>query len=183
MLSRSDTELAAGATITLVSVFLLSCILYIIIGYGIDRIILSSIQMASTMPSTQQRFDTIRVMLTVFQFEPVIMLLGVGINTWVSSTRSESGEVDLSSMLVGASEMIILTLVIIALAMYGGAAIESVINVMNHFVAIGTPDVGLFSAVIYNAGLFYGLCVLALMGVIIQYIILCVRVVDYGSSY
>lgn len=179
---RSDSELAAGATITLVSVFLLSAFLYILIGYGIDRIILVSLQTANVMASTQQRYDTIRVMLTVFQFEPIIMLVGVGINTWVSSTRSESGEVDLSSMLMGASEMIILTLVLIALTMFGGMAIESVINVVNH-TAIGlAPDIALFGAVVYTAPLFYGLTVLALMGVVIQYLILCVKVVDYGQS-
>jgi hypothetical protein len=182
MSNHRDNETAAGSTITLVSVFLLSCILFILIGYGIDKIIMVSINMSGTMPSTQMRYDVIKIMLMIFQIEPFIILIGAGINTWVVSTRSQSGEVDLGGMIGGAAEMVLLTLGMIALVMFGGTALESVINVINNVPFVVTSQVELYSAIMYIGPVFYGLCVLGLMGAVIQFLMLCVQTVDYTSS-
>ena len=183
MIAHSNDE-AAGAVLTLVSVFLLSGILFVLIGYGIDKVILTSFNLATTMPSSQVRYDVVQLMLKVFQFEPILILLGVAINAWVSSIRTQSGDVNLSAMMVGAAELIIITLVVIGLVMFGGMAIESVITAMNHFViGGGGGQPGLFSAVQYSGMIFYGVCFLGLVGACIQYLILCVQTVDVSSSY
>lgn len=180
---RRDTEEAAGATLTLVSVFLLSCILFILIGYGIDKVVQMSLVMQSSLPSTQMRYDVIQIMIMVFRFEPFVILIGAGINVWVASIRTTSGEVDLAAMLTAASEMLLLTLGVTALTMFGGMAIEGVIFVMNGLPLSSTFQPGLYSAVIYIAPVFYGLCVLGLMGAVIQFIIQCVQTVDYNPGY
>jgi hypothetical protein len=182
IMKNHDNESAAGSTITLVSVFMLSCILFILIGYGVDKIIMVSINTAGTMPATQMRYDIIKIMLMIFQIEPFIILIGAGINTWVVSTRSQSGEVDLGGMLAGAAEMVLLTLGMIALVMFGGMALESVINVINNVPFVVTSQIELYSAIIYIGPVFYGLCVLGLLGAVIQYLMLCVQTVDYGTS-
>jgi hypothetical protein len=91
--------------------------------------------------------------------------------------------VDLGGMLGGAAEMLLLTLGMIALTMFGGAAIESVVSVANNLPFVVTGDFGLYSAVIYVGVVFYGICVLGLMGAIIQYMMLCVQTVDYSTSF
>lgn len=181
MKSRYDNEEAAGAVLSIVATFILSAILFLIIGYGVDRVIQLSIAMQG-MPSSQMRYDVIRIMLTTFRFEPIIILVGVGINAWVASTRTLSGEVDLSNMLLGASEMIILTLVLIALTMFGGLGLEYVINIVNTSPILSSGNMLLYSAVQYIAPVFYGLVFLGLVGAIIQYILLCVQVVDFGQQ-
>jgi hypothetical protein len=177
--NQYDNESAAGATISLVAVFLLSCILFILIGYGIDRIILTSINIAASMPATQMRYDTIMNMIMVFRFEPFIIIIGAGINTWVVSTRSQSGDVDLGGLLGGAAEMLLLTVGMIALVMFGGAALESVVSVINNVPFVVTEQIGLYSMIMYIGPIFYGLCFLGLVGAVIQFVMLCVQTVDY----
>lgn len=179
----SDNSIAAGSTITLVSVFLLSCILFVLIGFGIDKVIMASVNFQTIVASSQMRYDVIKVMLMAFEFEPFVILIGAGINVWVVSARSTSGESDLSGMLVAASEMLLLTLGVIALTTFGGLAIESVIGVMNNLVITSATQPGLYSAVIYIAPVFYGLCTLGLFGVIIQFLMTCVQTVDYSTGY
>lgn len=178
-----DNSMAAGATLTIVSVFLLSCLLFVLIGYGVDKIIALSLNFQSIFPATQMRYDTVKILLMAFEFEPFIILIGAGINVWASSTRTTSGESDLSGIAGAAAEMILLTLGVIALTMFGGAAIESVIYTMNNIVQVASPEPGLYAAVIFIAPVFYGLCILGLFGAIIQYIISCVQVVDYSVPY
>lgn len=177
-----DNDQAAGAVLSIVATFILSAILFIIIGYGVDRVIQLSIALQG-LPSTQMRYDVVKIMLTTFRFEPIIVLVGVGINAWVASTRTLSGEVDLANMLLGASEMIVITLVCIALTMFGGLGLEYVINVVNTNLLLSSGDLLLYQAVQYIAPTIYGLCFLALVGAIIQYILLCIQVVDYGTAY
>jgi hypothetical protein len=181
--SYMGNDVAAGATLTLVAVFLLSCVLFIFIGYGVDKIIAMSIAMQGNLPATQMRYDTIKILVMTFRFEPALILIGCGINTWVASTRTESGEVDLAQMLTQSSEMLFLTLGVIALTMFGGAALESIIYTMNNIPIIGTTQNGLYSAVIYIVPIFYGLCFLGLCGAIIQFVIQCVQTIDYSPSY
>lgn len=178
-----DNEVAAGATITITAVFLLSCILFVLIGFGIDKVIMANDGFQSIISSSQMRYDVIKIMLMTFEFEPFIILIGAGINVWVSSARTTSGESDLSGMVWAAAELLLLTLGMIALTTFGGLAIETVINVMNNIVLTATTQPGLYNAVIYIAPVFYGLCVLGLFGAVIQYIMTCVQTVDYGTGY
>jgi hypothetical protein len=78
--------------------------------------------------------------------------------------------------------MVLLTLGMIALVMFGGMALESVINVINNVPFVVTSQIELYSAIIYIGPVFYGLCVLGLLGAVIQYLMLCVQTVDYGTS-
>lgn len=180
MKPRYDNSDAAGAVITLVSVFLLSAILFLIIGYGVDRVVWINNALQG-MPSSQLRYDTLSVMLMTFRFEPMVVLVGAGLNTWIASVRTFSGEVDLSGMLQGVAEMIILTLAVIALTMFGGIGIEFVINMVNTSPVLSGGDLMLYQAVQYVAPTFYGICFIGLLGAVIQFILQCVQVIDYGQ--
>jgi hypothetical protein len=178
---KFQSDDAAGAVISLVFVFLLSAVLFVVIGYGVDKIVAALIALKS-MPSTQMRYNVLIAMLTTFRFEPVVILVGAGLNSWVASLRTLSGEIDLSSMMLAASELIILTMALIALTMFGGLGLESVVNVVNHNPILSAGNLMLFSAVQYIPNVVYGMCFLGLIGAIVQFILTCVQVVDYQQS-
>ena len=178
---RTNNEEAAGATFSLIAVFVLSGLLFVLIGFGIDKVIATQLSMAANMPASQMRYDIAQVMIMALRVEPFIVLIGAGLASWIISLRSASGDVPLSELLLGASEMIILTFVMIALELFGGMGIEKVIAAVNSIQVPGF-NVALFSAIQYGAPIFYGVCFLGLCFAIVQFLLVCVQVVDYRQS-
>jgi hypothetical protein len=176
----SNDEAAAGI-FTLVVVFLLASLMFILIGFGIDRFTLMAERMFTNAPASQMRFDVVNLMLLVFRLEPIILLICVGINYLVAEMRQNTGMADVSTMIIGAAEMIIMTLVLIAFALFGGSAVDSVVQFVNNFTVV-SPDLEQFGAVQYIAPVFYGVMFLALLGVMVQFVMLCVQTVDYSQT-
>lgn len=177
-----NEEASASGIMTLVFVFLLCGVLFVFMGYAIDRIVMTAINQFSTFPVSQMRIDTLKICIMIFRFEPFIIIFGLGINHLINANRSSSGFSDLSALTISAGEMIILTVVVLALMFYGGLGVEMVISTMNGTV-IPNPDTSLYSAVQYVLPVFYGLCVIGLMGSIIQFLVQCSAAVDYMQSY
>lgn len=181
-MKRPDNEEAsAGGLITLVAVFLLSGILFLLMGFALDKIVLVALRMFSGTGSSQMRYDVVNLMILAFRAEPFIVLIGLGINHWVNALREYSGAISLGTLLRGAGEMIMLSVVMIAFTLFGGAAIDMLIvntNVQN-FIGATTE---LYGAVQYTAPVFYGFMFLILIAIIIQFFILCVQTVDYSQS-
>lgn len=178
---KHDNEEAAAGLFTLVLVFLLSSILFVVIGFGIDKFTAMSSVMFSGAAASQMRFETVKYMLTVFRIEPFILLLGIGINYWIVEMRQYTGMADVQTMVIAAVEMITMTLILIAFTLFGGSGIDMMTNWVNNF-PVTNPDLSLFMAVQYIAPLFYGIMFLVLIGVLVQFIMTCVQTVDYTQT-
>jgi len=171
---------AAAGIFTLIAVFLLASVLFIVIGYGIDRFTLMSSAMFSGTAASQMRFDTVNIMVAAFRVEPFILLMAIGANYWIGEMRQQTGMADVGTMIMAAVEMITMTLILIAFTLFGGYGLDSVVRFANNFTVVN-PDLSMFSAVQYLAPLFYGVMFLILVGVIIQFIMTCVKTVDYSQ--
>lgn len=178
---KFDNETAAAGIFILVVTFFLAALLFILIGFGIDRITLMSARMFDGTAAAQLRFDVVNLQLMAFRVEPFILFIGLGFNHWVGEMRQYTGMADVGTMFYAAAEMIIITLTIIVLTLYGGFGIDTVVNFVNHWV-IANPDLDMFLAVQYIDPVFYGITVLAIVGVIAQFLMTCVQTVDYSSS-
>jgi len=178
MRSGINNDDAAAGIFTFVVLFFLSAVLFTLVGFGVDRFTLISSTMFAGTPASQMRFDTVNLMLLAFRMEPIILFFAIGINYWVTELRQYSGMADVGTMIIAAVEMITMTLVLVAFALFGGYGLDTLVHVMNNFV-IDNPDLSLFAAVQYISPLFYGVMLLILIGVIVQFVMTCVRTVDY----
>lgn len=176
----NNEEASAGGLLTLITVFILAGILFLLIGFAVDKIIMVALRLFSSSGTSQMRFDIVNLQLLVFRAEPIVLLIGLGINHWVNAMREYSGAVSLGSLLSGAAEMIMLTVVMIALTLFGGAAIDMIMNSTNGMNIVGATG-ELYGAVQYAAPVFYGFMLLILIGIVIQFVILCVQTVDYSQ--
>lgn len=175
----TNNENASGALFALTATFLFCGLAYIVIGYGIDEVIRSFIA-SGGMPVSQMRHDTVNTLLLILQFEPFIMLIGMGIATWVSALKKQSGDVPVGKLIAAAGETILASLIVIALTAFGGEAIEFVINALDGLALPGSQSPVLYAVTQYIAPLFYGMMVLALVGAVIQFLLVCVQDVDVG---
>jgi hypothetical protein len=177
---KHDNEEAASGIFTLVLIFLLASVLFIVIGYGIDRFTLISSTMFSGSAATQLRFDTVNIMVAAFRVEPFILLIAAGMNYWMQEMRQYTGMADVGTMIMATVEMITMTMVAIAFTLFGGYGLDTVINFVNNY-TFANPDLSLFAAVQYLAPMFYGIMFLILIGIIIQFIITCIQTTDYSQ--
>lgn len=183
---RFDNEEASvGGIFTFIAVFLIAGFLFIANGYAVDQIILTNINMFGTGTGfSQMRFDVVQLQILAFRAEPIILLLGLGINYWVNSLRRFSGDISLGVVMAGAIEMIFSTLIIMALTLFGGMGLDAVIGYVNTANFPGASGVlGMFSAVQYVAPAFYGIMALLTVGTIILFFVLCVQTTDYTNQY
>jgi hypothetical protein len=172
---------AAAGIFTFVLLFILCGILFLMIGYGVDRIILLAMSLfADGTFASQYRFDTVNLMLEIFRIEPLIVLFGIGINFWVSEGRLNSGMADTGTMIIAAAELLTMTLILVVFCLYGGYAFDSLVYYINH-TTFPSPDLSMFGAVQYISPVFYGMMLLILIGVVVQFLMTCVRVVDYNQ--
>jgi hypothetical protein len=175
---RNNDSGAAGI-ITLIFVFLLAAVLFAIMSYGIDKLTFLSIH-TMTVNASQMRYDTLNIQLILFRLEPMILLIGAGINYWVTQARQSSGITDLGGMLMSAGEMIIGTFVLMIIGFFGGAAIEQVIGVMELWAF--TPPEDTYFIIQYLNVVFYGMITLMIVSLIALFIVKCVQIVDYAST-
>lgn len=173
-------EDAAAGVFTYTLLFLLCGILFLMIGFGVDKVTMLASNLYTGVGESQLRFETVNWMLVVFRAEPVIMLILMGINYWVSELRVNSGMTDTGTMIIASAEMITMTFVLITFTLYGGYAIDTLVTFINTF-PIANPDTSLYAAVQYISVSYYGLCFLILIGVIVQFAMTCVRTVDYNT--
>lgn len=174
-------EASAGGIITLITLFLVGGLLFVCCGFAIDKITEIIQMMYATQAASQLRYDIVTYQIMTFRVEPIILLIGGGINHFVNSLRETSGSIAMGTVVIGAFEMISLTLVMIACTMFGGAAIDTVIGVVSAWQIGGNPS-DLFYAVEFVGPVFYGIMLLITLGLVVQYLILCVQTVDYSTS-
>jgi hypothetical protein len=175
-----NEEASAGGLLTLVTVFILAGILFLLIGFAVDKVIMVGLKLFSSTGDSQMRFDMVNLQLLVFRAEPFVLLIGLGINHWVNALREYSGAVSLGSLLGGAAEMIMLTVVMITLTLFGGAGIDLVMNTTTPMAVVGAGT-ELYAAVQYVAPVFYGFMLLVTISIVIQFIVMCVQTVDYSQ--
>jgi len=179
---KHDNEEGVAGLFTLVLVFLLASLMFIIIGFGIDRFTLISQTMFAGTAASQMRFDTINIMITAFRLEPFILLIAIGINYWIGEMRQYTGMADVGTMIIACVEMITMTLILIAFTLFGGFALDTVVGYVNKAQLLGSPDLDLFIAVQYITPVFCGIMFLILVGIIIQFIMTCVKTSDYTQT-
>jgi hypothetical protein len=175
---KSIDDNAAAGIFTFVLLFLVCSVVYLAIGFGTDKITAIGAKMFIDTAASQMRFSITNWELQVFRAEPLIMFLSIGINYWVSELRQFSGMADTSTMIVASVEMITLTLVIIVFTLYGGYGLDTLVNIINHNTVV-SPDLALFGAVQYISPLFYIVMFLILIGVVVQFVMTCVRTIDF----
>ena len=181
MIMQNDSESAAGGIITLLFCFILAGVLFVLMGFGIDRLTLLASKMFVNVAASQMRYDVFAIQLMIFRAEPFIMLLGIGINYWINQTRVVSGIVELGTLLMGAGEMIILTLVLMMFNLFGGYAIDFVVQFVNSWAFVVQED--MMFVIQYLGVVFYGFMFLLTLAVVVQFIVLCVQTIDYTGTY
>jgi uncharacterized membrane protein YidH (DUF202 family) len=172
---------AAGGITTLFFAFLLAGTLFMVIGFGIDRMTLLSSRMFADAAATQMRFDIFQFQIAVMRVEPFILLIGIGINYWINQIRQMSGAVMLGTILMCAGEMIILTLVLMMFTLFGGMGIDTIVQFVNQWAF--TPAEDMYFLIQYLGTIFYAFCFLLTIAVVAQFIILCFQTVDYAGTY
>ena len=173
-------EDAAAGIFTFVLLFLLCGILFLIIGFGVDKVTMLASNLYTGVGESQLRYEIANLMLVVFRAEPILVLILIGVNFWVSELRVNSGMADTGTMVIAAAEMITMTFIILMFTLYGGYALDTLVTFVNSYTVIN-PDVSLYSAVQYISPSFYGIMFLILIGVIVQFAMTCVRTVDYNT--
>lgn len=180
-MNRQSSDSGAAGIFTFVLCFFLAGILFFVIGFGVDKFtLISSNMFVSGDGYSQLRFDTVNTMLLAFRIEPFILLLGLGLNYWVTEMRQFSAMADVGTMIIGTVELITMTLILIAFTLFGGFGLDTVVNFVNHYPIAGY-DVSLFSAVQYICPTFYGIMFLILVSIIVQFLMTCVSTVDYSQ--
>lgn len=172
---------AAGGIITLIFAFLLAGVLFVIISFSIDRFTLLANRVFLGAAANQLRFDIFAIQLAIFRAEPFILLMGIGINYWVNQIRMVSGAVELGTILLGAGEMIVLTVVLMMFNLFGGSAIDFVQQFINGWNFMVLED--MYFVIQYLGTVFYAFMFLLTVAVVAQFIVLCVQTVDYAGTY
>jgi len=178
---KYDSESAAGGLITLIFTFLLAGVLFIVIGFGIDRMTLLTTKMYADVAAAQMRFDVFSFQIMIFRLEPIILLIGVGINYWINQIRQQSGSVMLGTLLMGAGEMIILTIVLMMFTLFGGGAIDFVVNFVNTWQFPVIQDMNF--VIQYLGVVYYAFMFMLTVAVVAQFIVLCFQTIDYAGTY
>jgi len=178
-MKRYDNDSGAAGIITLMFVFLLASVIFIVSGFGIDRLTTLAIQTMGENAS-QLRYDTLNIQLILFRIQPLILLIGAGINYWVTESKQISGITDLGGMLMSAAEMIIGSFTLMLLTFFGGGALEMVIGTVEAWNF--TPIEEHYLVIQYLSVTFYGIMTLLVVSLIALFIVRCVQIVDYSST-
>lgn len=183
MISKhSNDNASASGIVTIVAVFLLAGILLIANGFAADKILdVANSNSLAGSSATQLRYDVINLMVAVFRFLPILILISLGINRMIAANREFSEVAPLSTLSIGVAEMIFLNIVILAMTIFGGFGIDTVVNVMTS-TALGA-DSNLYEIIQFAPNIFYGCMFLACIGVCIQFVLECVQVSDHSNSF
>ena len=170
---------AAGGILALTFVFLLSAIMFIIMGYGVDRLTMLA-QNVMTTNVNQMRYDMLNAQLILFRLEPLILLVAAGINYWVTESRQMSGITDLSGMLMSAVEMVLGTFTLMLLSFFGGGALDMIQGIMEGWAF--TPIGDSYMVIQFLGSAFYSLVTLMIVSIIALFVIRSVQIVDYAIT-
>jgi hypothetical protein len=169
----------AGGIITLMFVFLLCAMLFMIMSYGVDRLTMLSIT-TMTENASQFRYDSLNIQLILFRLEPMILLIGAGLNYWITESRQMTGITDLGGMLLSAAEMILGTFTIMILCYFGGSALDMVVGTMEGWNF--TPVADSYLIIQYLVPAFYAFCTLLIVSIIALFVVRSVQMVDYAAT-
>jgi TRAP-type C4-dicarboxylate transport system permease small subunit len=170
---------ATGGIITLMFVFILSAVLFLAISYGIDRLTVLAAG-TLTQSASQMRYDSLNIQLILFRLEPLILLVGAGLNYWITEARQMSGITDLSGMLVSAIEMIMGTFVLMLLCFFGGGALDMVVGTLEGWNFAPIADT--YTIVQFLTPVYYSFMTLIIVSLIALFLMKCVQTVDFAST-
>lgn len=177
----NNDEASAGGIVTLVAIFLLAGTVFVVNGFAIDQITMSiNSGMFTATSATQMRYDVFNLMVMVFRFQPILILIALGINRLLSANMQFSEETPLSKLTIGVVEMMLLTVVIMAFTMFGGFALDSVVSIVT---TLNFGNSTGFAIIQFIPNLFYGIMFLALIGICIQFVLECVQVSDHSNTF
>lgn len=185
MVKHSNEDGSASGVVTLVFVFLLGGFLLIAAGYATDQLtgMLYMSGIFSSTPATQLRYDVVNFQVMVLRFTPVLILVFLGINQILESNREFSGSTPLSAIAIAAAEMIFQNVIIMAVTLFGGFALDKIVATMTGL-ALGAQQTGLYGGLIqYIPSVFYGVLFLATVGSCVLFAMYCIQVVDYSHSF
>lgn len=181
-MNHSNDNGSAGGIFTLVAIFLLAGMVFVINGYALDKLTaVANGGMFAAVSATQMRYDVFNLMVMVFRFQPILVLISLGLNRLLSANMQFSEQTPLSSLTYGVVEMIFLTIVIMAFTMFGGTAIDAVVSTVTS-IGMGDPSIG-YELIQFIPSIFYGMMFLALVGICIQFVLECVQVADHSNSF
>jgi hypothetical protein len=176
-----DREEAAGGLMALVMGFLLAGFLLLVTGFGLDLVTHIATQLFSILTTaSQMRYDVFELEVMVFRAEPIIFLLGLGINYWITEIRTESGAVALGAITMGICETCIITFVLMLMTLYGGYAVDYICNFVNNWFM---PGINTFWFYVpqYIPIVFYAFMFFLSIAVVVQFVILCFQTIEYAQ--
>ncbi len=181
-MSHIDNESGAGGLMALVLGFLLAGFLLLVMGFGLDLITHLANQIFLSLVSTQMRYDVFALQVMVFRAEPLIFLLGLGINYWITEIRTGSGAVALGAIVLGICETVMITFVVMLLTLYGGYGIDYVCNFVSNWFMPGITNFW-FYVPQYIPIIFYAFMFFVTVAVVAQFVILCFQTIEYANVY
>lgn len=180
---NNNEDAVAGGIITLVFVFLLGGVLFIANGYAVDRLLaLLNTSAFSLSAASQIRYDVVNLEAAVFRALPIVVILGLGLNSYVNSIREFSDTAPLSTLAMGVAELIFAHVFLIGATIFGGFALDKVIATMTGL-NFGASTTGLYDVVQYIPSIVYGSLFLACIGACVLFVLQCVGIVDYNISF
>jgi hypothetical protein len=116
----------------------------------------------------------------LFRIEPLILLVGAGLNYWITEARQMSGITDLSGMLTSALEMILGTFVLMLLCFFGGGALDLIVGALEGWNFVPIADT--YTIVQFLTPVYYSFMTLTIISLIALFLMKCVQITDYAST-
>jgi len=177
---------SAGGIFTLVSIFLLAGFLFVVNGFVLDQLtLMANSGMFATTAASQLRYDVFNLIIMVFRFQPIIVLIALGINQLMSSNMQFSETTPLSSLAFGVIELEFITTIIMAVAMFAGYGLDTVVSTVSTtgIGASATMGTSGFTLIQLIPNVFYGTMLIIIIGATIQFVLECVQVSDHSNSF
>jgi len=176
---KHSNDNGAAAIFGFVLIFLLSGLIFLCVGYGVDKLTMVAASQYTGIESNL-KVTTFNYMLLVFRAMPIITLITIGISYWVACLRTENSVSEIGTMIVASVEMISLSFVLMAFELYGGLAIDSMAQFASTF-PVTNPDLSLYQAAQYIGPVFYGLIFIIMISLVVNFVMTAVRVVDFSN--
>jgi len=181
-----NEEASAGGIFALVSIFLLAGFIFVVNGFVLDQLTgIANSGIFAGVAASQLRYDVFNLMVMVFRFQPILVLLALGLNQLMSSNMQFSEMTPLSKLAFGVIELEFITVIIMAVAMYAGYGLDTVVSTVSNMGLGTTGTVGTtgYTLIQYIPNVFYGVMILIVIGATIQFMLECVQVSDHTNSF
>lgn len=181
-----NEEASAGGIFALVSIFLLAGFIFVVNGFVLDQLTgVANSGMFENVAASQLRYDVFNLMVMVFRFQPIMVLLALGLNQLMSSNMQFSEMTPLSKLAFGVIELEFITVIMMAVAMYGGYGLDTIVSSVSALGlgATGTMGTTGYTLIQYIPNVFYGVMILIIIGATIQFVLECVQVSDHTNSF